>query len=392
MKKYVLKVLFCLVIVSMGTALELTVPEFDFSLLVGKPSTAKKIDITQISSVNFRLLHGERFYSDLGFSIHIPNILHFFHPRPEARSLGQFAFLNFSLNFPRLGGIPMSLSLFTGHHPSLAGTQYIKDFFKYTLQPVRMAECDLAACFLPCDGWEGVGISFAGLTGNASYLGTSFGWNAALKERQEYGMYIQGGSLSSNIVLTHGFGAFHISDKAKHISLTGSLSLLFNIHENFSIYTQAGLHKTDLRSSAIKKDILHNLFVFFEPRISLYRMNFDFTFFASSIREQRIMNFFPAAPLIKPFLFNRNDLFGGVNLFFGFGSMEVDNLQGGFHVLTAVNINDPKNKSSLLVAVTPFFTVDAGPCTFDFRVGIFPMLYKQPASMFEGKIAVKRSL
>ena len=60
--------------------------------------------------------------------------------------------------------------------------------------------------------------------------------------------------------------------------------------------------------------------------------------------------------------------------------------------MTAINIHDAKNASSLACAVTPFFAVYLGPCSIDLRVTIFPLAYAQSDSMIEGKIAVKRDL
>ena len=391
MKKHIARILLCfsIVYVYAGTALEFTVPEFEFGVLIGKKPNAQKFDIFQKSFVDFRLLYGERFYSDLALSFYIPDILRFFHPNQQIRTLGAFALSQFSLNFPRLGGNFLSLSLFTGNHPSLSGYQYSFDFLKHRIRPVRMHECMLASGFLPVEASENIGVSFAGLITNSSYLGASFGWSAHVKHTQEYGLYMQGGAFS-NMLLTNGFLAFHITERAKEISLTAGLSLLFPIQENFSIYTQVGLHKTDFRHPELTKNIVRNIHVFFEPRIHLHRMNFDFTFFVSSFRDRQRTNAFPTAPLLIRH-FNDNEFYSGLNIFCGFGNMETDKLQGGFHLLTAMSAENQQALPSFLLTVTPFFTMNIGTCDLDLRADIFPYVYATPAAMFEGKITLKRN-
>ena len=391
MKKNITRILFYFLLTFAATALELTVPQFTFGLLAGKRPNEQKFSILQESSIGFRLLHNERFYSDLNLSFHIPDILRFFHPQQQARTLGQFAFVDFSLNFPQLGSRPLYLALFTGRHQSLTGEQYGFQFLKHTIRPVKMRNSELATWFLPPDGQENIGISFAGLISNTGYLGASFGWNAQIRDKQEYGIYMQGGGFS-NSMLTNAYCAFHITDKAQALSLSTALSMLFTIHDHFSIFTQAGLHKTNLRSTAVAQDIAGNIFVFFEPRVHLDRIYFDFTFFASKIRDRRYTGFFPTAPLIPPPKIAANELYGGLNLFCGFGSMELDKLQGGIHLLTAANLKKIKDTSLLVLAATPFFTINLGPCDLDIRITIYPLSYKQPSSMVEGKIALKRDL
>ena len=46
----------------------------------------------------------------------------------------------------------------------------------------------------------------------------------------------------------------------------------------------------------------------------------------------------------------------------------------------------------LVLAFTPFYTLNIGPCDLDFRFSFYPLFYAAPASMFEAKIALKRNL
>ena len=72
--------------------------------------------------------------------------------------------------------------------------------------------------------------------------------------------------------------------------------------------------------------------------------------------------------------------------------MEIDKVQGGTHFLIAANTKKIKDVSAMVIAATPYFSVDIGPCDLDFRVTIYPLAYATPLSMFEGKIALKRTL
>ena len=67
-------------------------------------------------------------------------------------------------------------------------------------------------------------------------------------------------------------------------------------------------------------------------------------------------------------------------------------MQGGFHGLVATPITRSVDISSILIAVTPFYTLNIGLCDIDFRCSVYPLLYATPASMFEGKVAFKRNL
>ena len=254
-----------------------------------------------------------------------------------------------------------------------------------------MYENDSAMLFTPIQPREAAGLSFAGLISNTGYLGGSFGWNGEIKDKQEYGIYAQGG-VFSNIALTNTYLSFHVADKATELSLAGSVSVLFSVHDSVGIFTQLGLHKTNFRSITLQQDTVGNIYAFFEPRINLNHASFEFTFFMSKIRDPQQNGFFPTAPLIKPFNILYNELYGGLNIFFGFGSMDLDKMQGGFHGLVATPITRPMNMASVLIALTPFYTIDIGLCDLDLRCSIYPLLYATPASMFEGKIALKRNL
>lgn len=353
------------------------------------PSSSSKFSVIQESSINFRLLHGESFYSDLNLSLYVPNVLRFFHPQEQARTPGQFTFIDFSLNFPKLAGKPLALSIFTGQHQSLTGIRYSSDFLKHDIRPVKMYESDISMLFTPPYPRETVGMSFAGLISNTGYLGGSFGWKK--KNEQEYSIYVQGGTFS-NIAIITAYISSHITNKAAAISCASSGSVLFTVDDTVDIFMQLGLHKTNFRSPTLKKDIVGNLFAFFEPRVAFDHVNLDFTFFASKIHDPHSNGFLPVAPLIKPFTIGYNELYGGLNIFCGFGNMEFDKMQGGFHCLVATPVTHAVNIASVLLAVTPFYTIDIGICDLDLRCSVYPLLYATPASMFEGKIAFKRSL
>ncbi len=392
MKKNLARIFICFSIIYTAAALEITVPQFNFGISAAKPPTSSsQFTIVQESSISFRLLHGERFYSDLNLALYVPDVLRFFHPQEKTRKPGEFTFIDFSLNFPNIGGKPLLLSIFTGKHQSLTGAHYSLDFLKHGICPVKMYENDSATLFTPPQPREAVGISCAGLISNIGYLGGSFGWNGAIKDQQEYGVYAQGGAFS-NIAITNAYLSFHTTDKAAEISLATSVFVLFTIHDNVGIFTQLGLHKTNFRSPTLQQDAIGNIFAFFEPRIALDRMNFDFTFFVSKIRDPQHNGFFPASPLIKPFNIAYNKLYGGLNMFFGFGNMEIDKMQGGFHSFVAMPVTGSVTIPSVLIAVTPFYTLNIGHCDLDLRCSVYPLLYATPVSMFEGKIALKRNL
>ncbi|UTC58595.1 hypothetical protein ABK01_10225 [Treponema sp. OMZ 305] len=393
MKKNIMRIFVCFSIIYTAAAVEFNVPKFNFGISGAKqPGSSSQFSIVQESSINFRLLHGERFYSDLNLALYVPDVLRFFHPEQQSRTPGQFTFIDFSLNFPNLGGKPLILSIFTGEHQSLTGERYSFDFLKHGMRPVKMYENDIAALFTPPRPRESVGISAAGLILNTGYVGGSFGWNGRIKKtEQEYGIYTQGG-VFSNAAITNTYLSFHITDNAAKISGAASLSVLFIPHNNVAIFTQVGLHKTNFRSATLKQDVIGNIYAFFEPRIMLEHVNFDFTFFVSKIRDTQSGRLFPVTPLIKPFTIIHNELYGGLNMFFGFGNIEFDKMQGGFHSFVAMPITRPVNIQSMLIALTPFYTWNIGPCDLDLRCSIYPLLYATPTSMFEAKIALKRNL
>ena len=81
MKKNIARIFVCFSMIYTAVALEVNVPEFNFGILAGKqPSSSSQFSIVQQSSINFRLLHGERFYSDLNLALYVPDVLRFFHP------------------------------------------------------------------------------------------------------------------------------------------------------------------------------------------------------------------------------------------------------------------------------------------------------------------------
>lgn len=392
MKKHIAHIFVCFSIIYAAAALEISVPEFNFGVSAAKqPSSSSQFTIIQESSINFRLLHGERFYSDLNLALYVDDILRFFTPQLSERTPGQFTFINFSLNFPSIGNKPLILSLFTGQDKSLTGEHYSSGFLKHGIRPIKMYENDSAILFTPVKPRESAGLSFAGRISNTGYLGASFGWNGEIKDKQEYGIYAQGGAFS-NIALTNAYLSFHVADKATELSLAGSVAVLFSVHDSVGIFTQLGLHKTNFRSTTLQQDTVGNIYAFFEPRINLNHASFEFTFFMSKIRDPQQNGFFPTAPLIKPFNILYNELYGGLNIFFGFGSMDLDKMQGGFHGLVARPITHQVNMASVLISLTPFYTVNIGVCDLDIRCSIYPLLYAAPASMFEGKIALKRNL
>lgn len=390
MKKNIARVIVYLFIISAAAALEITVPEFYIGLREAKHPDMSDTSLYQESSVKFRLLHGKRFYSDLDTALYIPDPVGFFHPDKDIRSLGEFSFFNFSLNFPQMTGRPLSLAIFTGIHPSLTGQQQSFDLLKHGTLPVRMADSDISSCFLPPLVRENVGISLSGLIVNSAYLGASFGWNAKTNAVQEYGLYTQAG-VFANTVIFNTFAAMHITEKAEKVSISADASLFFPIQDDFSLYLGTGLSKTDVRDPSVQSAMLSNAYVFFEPRLRLVHTDIDLTFFISSIKTTNRTGVFPSR-LLMPFSYRNNDLYAGCNIFAAVGNPDIEQMQGGCHLLTAVNMNDAKNSSSFLCAVTPFFAAYLGPCSIDLRATIFPLAYEQPESMVEGKIAIKRDL
>ena len=186
MKKIIAHIVICFSMIYTVAALEVIVPAFNFGILAGKPDSSTEFTVVQESSINFRLLHGERFYSDLNLALYIPDILHFFDPDQLARTQGKFTLIDFSLNFPNLAGKPLILSIFTGQHQSIIGSRYSFDFLKHGIRPTRMYEHDVAALFTPPHPREGLGVSFAGLILNVGYAGGSFSWNTAYTRKGEF--------------------------------------------------------------------------------------------------------------------------------------------------------------------------------------------------------------
>ena len=390
MKKNTAKVFVCLFIISVAAALEITVPEFYIGLHGAKYPGMSGVSFYQESAIKFRLLQGKRFYSDFDTALNIPNPAGFFHPDKDIRSLGEFSFFNFSLNFPHMSGRPLSFAIFTGVHPSLTGQQQSFDLLKHGTMPVRMADSDISSCFLPPLVRENIGLSLSGLIANSGYLGASFGWNAKTSAAQEYGLYLQTG-LFANTVIFNTFAAAHTTGTAEKVSVSADASFLFPIQDYFSLYLGTGLSKTDVRDPAVQHTLLSNTYVFFEPRLRFAHADIDVTFFVSSIKMTNRTGVFPSR-LLTPFSYRNNDLYAGCNIFAAVGYPDIERLQGGCHLLTAINIYDAKNSSSLVCAVTPFFAVYLGPCSIDLRATVFPLAYTQPESMVEGKISIKRDL
>ena len=93
MKKIIAHIVICFLMIYTVAALEVIVPAFNFGILAGKPDSSTEFTVVQESSINFRLLHGERFYSDLNLALYIPDILHFFDPDQLMRTPGKFTLI-----------------------------------------------------------------------------------------------------------------------------------------------------------------------------------------------------------------------------------------------------------------------------------------------------------
>lgn len=389
MKKAFMYLLVCSVLTA-GFSAEVGIPLFTFGIRAGKLPDDSRYVIEHESYADFRITQGEQFYSDLGIAVYAPDVLALMQPDLEKRTLGQYAWCDFSLNFPGINGKRISAALFSGHHETLGGNRYLFESFKRKMPALRMNDVHLARCFLPAPPAEVVGFSFGGMISPKSYLGASAGWNAHIDTHQQYGLYMQGGSYQ-DILLTNTWAALHILEKAREVSVSADVSFWLYHGAAVSLRIESGLDKTNILSTELKADAVKNLYGFIEPRIELEGKQFDFTFFFSALRNHAA-SLFPSAPFLNPYRAFLSDNYAGLNAYFRFGDVELSTLAGGFHLLSGINIKQTKEMEAVVLAATPFLSADLGFAVLDIQLQIYPLLYNKPASMVEGFITLKREL
>ncbi|MGP1594409.1 MAG: hypothetical protein ACTTH8_04095 [Treponema sp.] len=377
-------------IVSAGFSAEIGIPLFTLGIRAGKQTDDSPYVIEHEARAGFRLTHGEHFYADLGIGLYAPDILALLQPQLDNRAAGQYAWCDFSLNFPEINNKQISAAVFSGKHATITGNRYVSEAFKHTMPPIRMQDSSFANCFFPSQPEEAVGLSFGGIISATSYLGATAGWNAHIDSQQEYGFYVQGGSCQ-DILLTRSWASIHVLEKAREISTSADISFWLYHGAPFSVLIQTGLDKTNVLSNTLYGDAVKNIYGFIEPRIELERKRFDFTIFFSALRGSAA-SIFPRTPFLNPYRRFINDHYAGLNAYCCFGNKEISKLEWGFHLLNGVNTKRIKETETFLLAVTPFLTANLGFADLNIQVQLYPLLYTDIASMIEGRITLQREL
>lgn len=303
-------------------------------------------------------------YFDLSLDLNIKKLPSFFHILPEKRTAGDFKFLNASLNFPNLGSKYLSLALFWGKYDELGSETIMNEYVKRRLIPSEFRKFYPASVFKPNTDVEGMGFALYGAGSSGFYGGIYSYWNNKTGKDFAYANDLRFGGYADYFVFDFfaGFSAKrNLRDSKLRFGITGFLEA-----EEYGIYFEGGL--AEFKLIGVNSKVLQSRFyVLFEPRVRKKIFNGAFSFFMSPIFN--VPDSFKTGN-------TDNSALVGLNSLFGFGDLDVYGLNGGFSVLTTLDMKNISNVTPFSLSVSPFITARIGKVELDARLPLNPLKYK----------------
>lgn len=351
---------------------------FEFSYVIY--SGEKKGDVNNLLHINagIRLEGLKAMYFDIFFEGDL--LLHM------SKEQGLYAdmlqkdvsqFLNASLNFPSMTGLPISLSLFFGKYDELGSDSILREHVKSHAYPSIFMKSYPANIFRPNMEIRGAGLALYGAAPSGFYAGFYTHWNTQTGESLVYTNDLRFGFAYSTFSF-ESFVGFLAKKKADDFRIRMGVMGSINIEE-YELFFEMGFAQLALHRLSWD-EINSKFYVLFEPRIKRRFFNLATSFFMASPFQ------LPKDLDDEDF---KNKNFLGFNLLLGFGNLEEHKVNGGFSVLTAVNLLNITEVTPFTFSIAPFITFALGEVEFSIRTPFNPLLYKDLRHALMAEVAVK---
>ncbi|MGP1440508.1 MAG: hypothetical protein ACTTJ3_07205 [Treponema sp.] len=350
--------------------------EFSYSIYSGE----NKGDVTNLLRINagIRLETMKAMYFDIFFKGDL--ILHMSKQKGLYADLLQKDiqdFLNASVNFPSILGKRISLSLFFGKYDELGSDSILREHLKSSASASLFMRSYPANVFRPNLNISGVGLALYGASSNGFYTGFYSHWNTKIGEELTYTNDLRFGFSYSSFSF-ESFIGFLAKKQAKDFRMR--LGLMGSIHiEEYELFFEMGFARLALQDLSFEN--LHSQFyVLFEPRITRPLFNVAISFFMSS--PFQLPNDLESKEL-------RATNFIGFNLLLGLGNLEEHRINGGFSLLTSVNLLNFTEVTPFTFSIGPFITTKVGEVELKLKVPFNPLMYADLRRAVMAEVSVK---
>lgn len=366
-KRSFVALIFSLFLFSNAGLYALWLPAYPFEVSYSLYSGDKKGDVSNFLHINagLRFEALKQVYFDLSFLGDI-----FLHVNKKNGLYGEMLqkdareFLNASINFPSITGLPLSLSFFFGKYDELGSFSILREHVKSLASSSPSMKSYPANIFRPNLDVKGLGLALYGAASNGFYTGFYTYWNAKNQDAFVYTNDFRFG-FSYSTFSFESFLGFVAKKNAGDFRLKAGLVGNIDIDE-YELFFEMGFAELAFQKMSFAH-LASQFYVLFEPRVQREFFNASVSFFMSSPFQ------LPKDLESKKL---RNTNFLGFNLLFGFGNLEMHKMNGGFSLLTAVNLFNITEVTPFTFSIAPFFTFSLHELEFNMRMPINPLLYK----------------
>lgn len=350
--------------------------EFSYSIYSGE----NKGDVTNLLRINagIRLESLKAMYLDIFFKGDL--ILHMNKENGLYADLLQKDiqdFLNASINFPSIMGKRISLSLFFGKYDELGSDSILREHLKSHASASIFMKNYPANVFKPNLDISGVGLALYGATSTGFYTGFYSHWDGKMNEDLTYTNDLRFGFSYSSFSFESFIGFLakkQASDFRIRLGLMGAINI-----EEYELFFAMGFARLALQNLGWE-ELNSQFYVLFEPRIKRELFNVAISFFMSS--PFQLPNDLESKEL-------RATNFIGFNLLLGLGNLEEHRVNGGFSLLTSVNLLNFTEVTPFTFSIGPFITTKIGDIELSFKIPFNPLMYADLRRAVMAQFSVK---
>jgi hypothetical protein len=381
MRKAPLIVFLCLIyIFSIKRVDALCLPAYPFEFSYSIYQGEKKGDVANLLRINagIRLETAKAMYFDIFFKGDL--ILHINKQKGLYADLLQkdiYEFLNASLNFPSILGKRISLSLFFGKYDELGSDSILREHLKSSASASIFMKSYPANIFRPNLDISGAGLALYGATSNGFYTGFYSHWNTKTNEDLTYTNDLRFGFSYSSFSF-ESFIGFLAKKNAKDFRMRLGIMGSINIEE-YELFFEMGLARLAFQKLGWE-EFNSQFYVLFEPRITRPLFNIAISFFMAS--PFQLPNDLQTKGL-------RETNFIGFNLLLGLGNLEEHRVNGGFSLLTSVNLLNFTEVTPFTFSIAPFITTKIGDVELSCKIPFNPLMYADLRRAVMAEVSVK---
>lgn len=353
------------------------VPSFDIFSLITFKSEKPYVKPSFDANVNFNIQAFRQSYFDIGFNLVVQNPLEVLYFDKTKRKPINALFLTSALTFPTINGKNIYLAVFYGLYDYLNSDKILRETAKVKMQSSDFHQHFPTSVFKPDLKIDNLGFAIYGsLNPIPAYFASYAHWNGNYtKEGFKVGLDFRTGYAFTSGALNAFFGVSFGND-LKAMQFRAGVSATLNVNEQNEFYFDVGVDKIGVQ----EKEAYKKFYALFEPRILYDKFSLSIPFFMAPVSS--LPSFIENATY-------KDSSFAGLGLKLAGGNLEKYNMEGGVSICTTLNPKKPSELTAFTFVASPFFTCAFSNYVLDFRVNIYPVLYKNPENMVNLSIQFK---